>query len=92
MCSNVLIFIFSDDVSEVKSYRESRLLIILKEIIETIKKTLNIDCSYKTIRYILIQPNDIDINNSQEPDSNELYLMNKNEYIDNSFTYILSNK
>lgn len=75
-----------------KSYRESRLLIILKEIIETIKKTLNIDCSYKTIRYILIQPNDIDINNSQEPDSNELYLMNKNEYIDNSFTYILSNK
>lgn len=92
MCSNVLILIFSDDVSEVKSYRESRLLIILKEIIETIKKTLNIDCSYKTIRYILIQPNDIDINNSQEPDSNELYLMNKNEYIDNSFTYILNNK
>lgn len=46
-------------MTNIKPYRESQLLPILLEIIETIYNTMKIKCTYKILRYPLMKASEV---------------------------------
>lgn len=89
MCFNVYIYILflliiyinSEDLTNIKSYRESQLLPVLVEIIDTIYNTLHVKCNYKILRYTYIKPSESMVK-EESSDDDGLLDENKIEMID----------